>query len=69
MSFPPPGDLPNPWIKLVSPEVPALQADSLSFKIGIFLKDYIHVGVFRAEQACLTFMFNFGGGLKLSFER
>lgn len=31
--------------------------DSISFKIGIFLKDYIHVGVFRAEHTCLTFMF------------
>ena len=69
MPFPPPGNLPNPWIKLVSPEVPVWQADSISSKITIFLKDYMHVRIFKAEQACLTFMFNFGSGLKLSFER
>ena len=53
----------------MSPEVPALHADSIFFKIAIFLKDYMHVRIFKAEQACLTFMFNFGSGLKLSFER
>ena len=29
LPFPPPGDLPNPGIKLMSPVSPALQADSL----------------------------------------
>ena len=29
LPFLPPGDLPNPWIKLKFPEAPALQADSL----------------------------------------
>ena len=29
LPFPPPGDLPNPGIKPMSPESPALQADSL----------------------------------------
>ena len=29
MSFPPPGDIPDPGIKLMSPVSPALQADSL----------------------------------------
>ena len=29
LSFPPPGDLPDPGIKPVSPVSPALQADSL----------------------------------------
>ena len=29
LPFPPPGDLPNPGIKPVSPVSPALQADSL----------------------------------------
>ena len=32
LSFPPPGDLPNPGIKPESPVSPALQADSLPAK-------------------------------------
>ena len=32
LPFPPPGDPPNPRIKPVSPEAPALQADFFFFK-------------------------------------
>ena len=32
LPFPPPGNLPNPGIKLVSPVSPALQVDSLPAK-------------------------------------
>ena len=33
LSFPPPGDLPNPGIKPTSPVFPALQANSLLFEL------------------------------------
>ena len=34
LSFPPPGDLPDPGIKPASPASPAMQADSIQLSLG-----------------------------------
>ena len=51
LPFPPPGDLPDPGIEPISPEVPVLEADSLpvshqgmqSQYLSIYLSTHTHI--------------------------
>ena len=48
LSFPPPGDLPDPEIEPMSPVVPALQADSLPLtQWGISFKRLLQAAIYQ----------------------